>query len=164
MVASDLVSDGDFHGRRSQLIPFRTARIGLENDQGLHAQLKEAVGAGYQGAEEDSPLKAVSSGLLTFLFLGISAGGILLLVRWLSGGGSPLAFGRSRAKVYAQKDLGINFEDVAGIDEALLELREIVDFLKTPEKYRALGGRIPKGVLLVGPPGTGKTLLAKAVA
>src|SRR5207245_2722083 len=58
----------------------------------------------------------------------------------------------------------LTFEDVAGIDEAVSELREIVDFLKTPEKYQALGGRIPKGVLLVGPPGTGKTMLAKAVA
>ncbi|HZT83591.1 MAG TPA: ATP-dependent zinc metalloprotease FtsH, partial [Gemmataceae bacterium] len=69
-----------------------------------------------------------------------------------------------RAKVYAQKDVPVTFRDVAGIDEAVAELREVVDFLKTPEKYQALGGRIPKGVLLVGPPGTGKTLLAKAVA
>src|SRR5204863_4771330 len=64
----------------------------------------------------------------------------------------------------AQRDMDISFKDVAGIDEAVAELREVVDFLKTPEKYQALGGRIPKGVLLVGPPGTGKTLLAKAVA
>src|SRR5207253_176176 len=85
------------------------------------------------------------------------------LIRWLAGG-SPLTFGRSRHKLYAQKDLQITFNDVAGIDEAVAELREIVDFLKTPERYQALGGRIPKGVLLVGPPGTGKTLLAKAVA
>src|SRR5205823_6957057 len=90
--------------------------------------------------------------------------GLLLAVRWLSGGGGALTFGRSRAKVYAQKDLHITFRDVAGIDEAVAELREVVDFLKTPDKYQALGGRIPKGVLLVGPPGTGKTLLAKAVA
>src|SRR5207302_9677281 len=65
---------------------------------------------------------------------------------------------------YAQQDLKITFDDVAGIDEAVAELREVVDFLKNPEKYQSLGGRIPKGVLLVGPPGTGKTLLAKAVA
>src|SRR5205807_1999714 len=87
-----------------------------------------------------------------------------LVFRWVAGGSSPLTFGRSRHKLYAQKDLQINFQDVAGIDEAVAELREIVDFLKNPEKYQALGGRIPKGVLLVGPPGTGKTLLAKAVA
>src|SRR6185295_2327034 len=88
----------------------------------------------------------------------------LLLFRWISGGQSPLTFGRSRHKLYAQKDLKTTFADVAGIDEAVAELREVVDFLKIPEKYQRLGGRIPKGVLLVGPPGTGKTLLAKAVA
>src|SRR6185295_2575938 len=85
-------------------------------------------------------------------------------LRWLSGGSSPFSFGRSRHKLYEDKDNKITFQDVAGIDEAVAELREIVDFLKTPEKYQALGGRIPKGVLLVGPPGTGKTLLGKAVA
>jgi cell division protease FtsH len=89
----------------------------------------------------------------------------VLLFRWLvQGGGSPLSFGRSRHKVHAEQDLKITFEDVAGIDEAVAELREVVDFLKRPERYQALGGRIPKGVLLVGPPGTGKTLLARAVA
>ena len=75
-----------------------------------------------------------------------------------------MAFGRSRGKMYAQEDLGVTFDDVAGIDEAVEELREVVEFLRTPEKYQVLGGRIPKGVLLVGPPGTGKTLLAKAIA
>jgi cell division protease FtsH len=89
---------------------------------------------------------------------------IFLMMRRLGGAGSPMAFGRSRGKMYAQEDLGITFEDVAGIDEAVEELREVVEFLKTPEKYQTLGGRIPKGVLLVGPPGTGKTLLAKAIA
>jgi cell division protease FtsH len=87
-----------------------------------------------------------------------------LMMRRLSGAGSPMAFGRSRGKMYAQEDIGVTFEDVAGIDEAVEELREVVEFLKTPEKYQVLGGRIPKGVLLVGPPGTGKTLLAKAIA
>jgi cell division protease FtsH len=82
----------------------------------------------------------------------------------MGGAGSPMAFGRSRGKLYAQEDIEVTFEDVAGIDEAVDELREVVEFLKTPEKYQLLGGRIPKGVLLVGPPGTGKTLLAKAVA
>ena len=75
-----------------------------------------------------------------------------------------MAFGRSRGKLYAQEDLGVTFNDVAGIDEAVEEVREVVEFLRTPEKYQTLGGRIPKGVLLVGPPGTGKTLLAKAIA
>ena len=82
------------------------------------------------------------------------------------GQGPPgvMTFGKSKARVHMEPDTGITFKDVAGIDEAVEELEEIVEFLKTPEKYRRLGGRIPKGVLLVGPPGTGKTLLARATA
>ncbi|EAQ82839.1 cell division protein FtsH [Blastopirellula marina DSM 3645] len=87
-----------------------------------------------------------------------------LMMRRLGGAGSAIAFGRSRGKMHMQDDLNISFEDVAGIEEAVEEVKEIVDFLRSPEKYQELGGRIPKGVLLVGPPGTGKTLLAKAIA
>src|SRR5262249_24825819 len=113
---------------------------------------------------DDSGLRGITSLGMTLFFV-LALGLVLLLVyRWLSGGNSPLTFGRSRHKLHAQKDLEITFNDVAGIDEAVAELREVVDFLKTPHKYQSLGGRIPKGVLLVGPPGTGKTLLAKAVA
>ena len=75
-----------------------------------------------------------------------------------------MSFARSRAKIYADDDVAVRFGDVAGVDEAEEELREIVEFLKNPKKYTSIGGRIPKGVLLVGPPGTGKTLLARAVA
>jgi cell division protease FtsH len=89
---------------------------------------------------------------------------MMFVLRRITGVGSPMSFGRSRGKLYAQDDIGITFDDVAGVDEAVEEVREIVDFLKYPEKYQKLGGRIPKGVLLVGPPGTGKTLLAKAIA
>jgi cell division protease FtsH len=78
--------------------------------------------------------------------------------------GGVMSFARSRAKIYAEDDVKVSFSDVAGVDEAEEELREIVEFLKNPRKYTSLGGRIPKGVLLVGPPGTGKTLLARAVA
>ncbi len=78
--------------------------------------------------------------------------------------GGVMSFARSRAKIYAEDDVKVSFADVAGVDEAEEELREIVEFLRTPKKYTQLGGRIPKGVLLVGPPGTGKTLLARAVA
>ena len=78
--------------------------------------------------------------------------------------GGVMSFARSRAKIYAEDDVIVRFGDVAGVDEAEEELREIVEFLKTPKKYTSIGGRIPKGVLLVGPPGTGKTLLARAVA
>ena len=96
------------------------------------------------------------TGLFVMLFI--------FMIRRMGGAGSPMAFGRSRGKLFAQEDIEVTFEDVAGIEEAVDELREVVEFLKTPEKYQLLGGRIPKGVLLVGPPGTGKTLLAKAVA
>src|SRR6188472_3569806 len=75
-----------------------------------------------------------------------------------------MSFARSRAKVYADDTVKVRFADVAGVDEAEEELKEIVEFLRTPKKYTSIGGRIPKGVLLVGPPGTGKTLLARAVA
>ena len=78
--------------------------------------------------------------------------------------GGVMSFARSRAKIYAEDDVKVSFADVAGVDEAEDELREIVEFLKNPKKYTTLGGHIPKGVLLVGPPGTGKTLLARAVA
>lgn len=89
---------------------------------------------------------------------------MMIAARRIGGVGSPMSFGRSRGKLYAQDDIGITFDDIAGVEEAVEEVREIVDFLKYPEKYQRLGGRIPKGVLLVGPPGTGKTLLAKAIA
>jgi cell division protease FtsH len=81
-----------------------------------------------------------------------------------AGGGKAMSFGKSRAKMLNESDKKITFSDVSGVEEAKEELVEVVDFLKDPKKYTALGGKIPKGVLLVGPPGTGKTLLAKAVA
>jgi cell division protease FtsH len=75
-----------------------------------------------------------------------------------------MAIGKSKAKIYMEKEVKVSFADVAGVEEAKAELQEVIEFLKTPEKFRRLGGKIPKGILLIGPPGTGKTLLAKAVA
>jgi cell division protease FtsH len=102
----------------------------------------------------------------------VSWGPILLLIAvWIffmrqmqSGGGKAMSFGKSRAKLLSESQAKVTFNDVAGIDEAKDELEEVVSFLKDPKKFSRLGGRIPKGVLLVGPPGTGKTLLGRAIA
>ncbi len=97
--------------------------------------------------------------------LGVMVGIWMVLMRRVGGGPTQaLSFGRSKHKIFDRKELKTTFGDVAGVDEAKAELVEIVDFLKNPRKYQRLGGRIPKGVLLVGTPGTGKTLLARAVA
>lgn len=101
---------------------------------------------------------------LTLIMIAILIGFGFIMLRRVGGMGSPMAFSRSRGKLYSQDDTPVTFDDVAGIDEAVEEVREVVDFLRSPEKYQKLGGRIPKGVLLVGPPGTGKTLLARAIA
>jgi cell division protease FtsH len=90
---------------------------------------------------------------------------LLLIMRQMQGGGGrAMGFGKSRAKLLTEKHGRVTFDDVAGVDEAKEELQEIVDFLRDPQKFQRLGGRIPKGALLVGPPGTGKTLLARAIA
>ncbi len=88
----------------------------------------------------------------------------IILRRLGQGQGSFMTVGRSKAKIYMEREVKVSFADVAGVDEAKQELQEVIEFLKTPEKFQRLGGKIPKGILLVGPPGTGKTLLAKAVA
>jgi len=95
------------------------------------------------------------------LFIGVW----IFFMRQMQGGGAKaLSFGKARARLISEKQNKITFQDVAGVDEAKEELREIIEFLKDPQKFQKLGGKIPKGVLLVGPPGTGKTLLAKAIA
>ncbi|KAK6134289.1 hypothetical protein DH2020_031979 [Rehmannia glutinosa] len=117
------------------------------------------------------------SGSLLFNLIGnlafplILIGGLFLLSRRSSGGmggpggpGFPLTFGQSKAKFQMEPNTGVTFDDVAGVDEAKQDFMEVVEFLKKPERFTAVGARIPKGVLLVGPPGTGKTLLAKAIA
>ncbi len=121
----------------------------------------QVSGLRYSGEPEPSIWRAYAPMLLLTLLLIIF---FVVMMRRLSGAGSPMQFGRSRGRLYAMEELGVTFDDVAGIDEAVEETREIVDFLRSPERYQKLGGRIPKGVLLVGPPGTGKTLLAKAIA
>ncbi len=114
------------------------------------------------GDEQVSPIFGV---LLNWLPMLLIIGVWIFFMRQMQGGGGKaLGFGKSRARMLTEKQGRVTFEDVAGIDEAKEELQEIVEFLKAPQKFQRLGGRIPKGALLVGPPGTGKTLLARAIA
>jgi len=140
-------------------VPFRTARD--PEEQRLAQLLAENKIEGWSYASPPSPLLSALPMLMLFGMLLLL---MIVMLRRMGGAGSPMAFGRSRAKLYAQEEIEQTFDDVAGVDEAVDELREVVDFLKHPDRYQRLGGRIPKGVLLIGPPGTGKTLLAKAVA
>jgi cell division protease FtsH len=140
---------------------FRTSKLPSENSESELMKLLKQHAVAFRYEDPPSPWR----NWLPMLFLtGLFGVLFFLMMRRIGGAGSPMAFGRSRGKMYAQEDLGITFDDVAGIDEAVEELREVVEFLRSPEKYQVLGGHIPKGVLLVGPPGTGKTLLAKAIA
>jgi len=114
--------------------------------------------------DNDRPSRFFENHWPTLVMMGILVALGVVMLRRMGGVGSPMAFSRSRGKLYSEDDLPTTFEDVAGIEEAVEEVREVVDFLRNSEKYQSLGGRIPKGVLLVGPPGTGKTLLARAIA
>ena len=116
----------------------------------------------FAGYYENKIFKAIISWVLPLAIIFLIWN---LLMRKMGGApSSVLNFGKSRGKIYGEDEIKITFQDVAGVDEAKVELQEIIEYLKTPQKFMSLGGKIPKGILLVGPPGTGKTLLAKAVA
>jgi len=137
---------------------FRTTRV---EDPDLVRDL-EQQGVSFRGVVENTFWRDLASWLLPALFFV----GIWLFIfrRMGQAQGGFMQVGRSKARVYVETDIKVRFEDVAGVDEAKEELQEVIEFLKTPGKFTRLGGKIPKGILLVGPPGTGKTLLARAVA
>ena len=138
---------------------FKTIRV---NDPELVKQLEEHK-VKYAGVIVSTLWRDVASWVIPIL---IFAGVWFWLLRKMGqgAGGSFMRIGQSKAKIYMEQDIKVNMGDVAGVDEAKDELVEVIEFLKTPEKFTRIGGRIPKGVLLVGPPGTGKTLLARAIA
>ena len=139
---------------------FVTTRVDPE-----FAQELQKYNVRYNGEVESTFLRDLLSWVLpVLLFFGLWAYLGRRMAQGLGGPGGLMSIGKSKAKIYVESDTGVTFADVAGVDEAKDELREVVDFLRNPEEYGRLGGRMPKGVLLVGPPGTGKTLLAKAVA
>ena len=137
---------------------FITARV---QDPDLIKELEQG-GVKFTGRIENKIVKFFTNWILPMLFFILVWG--FLMKRMGGASGGLMSIGKSKAKIYMEKDINIRFEDVAGIDEAKEELQEVIEFLKTPQKFQRLGGKIPKGVLLVGAPGTGKTLLAKAVA
>lgn len=140
---------------------------GLMNDANLVDRLRDAnVTFGQVVPEEASPVLNFIFGWLLPIVIFIGLGQLLMrrMTNRMGGGAGAMSFGKSNAKVYVAAQTGKSFADVAGEDEAKAALKEIVDFLHDPDRYKQIGARLPKGALLVGPPGTGKTLLAQAVA
>jgi cell division protease FtsH len=161
-IAEVAVSDRFIQGRFKQPVEGRSMFITTRVEPALARDFQQH-GVVVSGQIESTFLRDLLSWIIpVVLFIGIW----MFMLKRMGGGlsGGLMQIGKSKAKVYVEKNTGVTFDDVAGVDEAKDELKEIVDFLKDPQGYGRLGGRMPKGVLLVGPPGTGKTLLAKAVA
>ena len=144
-------------GAPNELKPFRTIRVDPELSKTL-----EQYPVSFKGEIESTFLRDLFSWIFPLiLFVGVW----YFLMKRIGGQQAGfMTLGKNKAKIYVENELNVTFADVAGVDEAKQELVEVIEFLKTPRKFTEIGGRIPKGILLVGPPGSGKTLLAKAVA
>jgi cell division protease FtsH len=159
VVVGEQTIRGTYRREVNNSASFYTTRVG--QDDNLLAEL-DAANVKYSGEFVSRWLPEVLGWVIPLLI--IFAIWSFFFRRMSGAEGGVMSFARSKHRVFAEDDVKVSFGDVAGVDEAEQELKEIVEFLKNPKKYTALGGRIPKGVLLVGPPGTGKTLLARAVA
>ena len=160
-VAMVTIENEKVRGQFVNQAPFRTAVPAL--DQELFKLLKENNVTIKVKPKAETPwyMTLLISWFPMLLLIGVW---IFFMRQMQGGGGRAMSFGRSRARLLSGENINITFDDVAGVEEAKEELSEVIDFLKDPEKFTRLGGRTPKGILLVGPPGTGKTLLAKAIA
>jgi cell division protease FtsH len=161
-VAEIAVSDRYIQGKLKEPLPNGKSQFVTTRVDRQFAEELQKYGVTYNGEVESTLVSDLLSWIVPVaLFFGLWA----LIARRMQGlGGGLMSIGKSKAKIYVESDTGVRFDDVAGVDEAKEELQEVVEFLKSPDQYSRLGGRMPKGVMLVGPPGTGKTLLAKAVA
>lgn len=160
-IASVTITEHTIKGLTQNNAPFETY-IPLADRTLLPLLLEKKVDVTGEAPQQRSVLTSILiSWLPMFLFLGLW---IFIIRQQTSGKGGAFSFGRSRARLLSEGQVKITFADVAGCDEAKEDVQELVDFLRDPAKFQKLGGRIPRGVLLVGPPGTGKTLIAKAVA
>jgi cell division protease FtsH len=156
------VSDRYIEGKLKKALPSGKTQFTTTRVDPQFAQELQKYGVTYTGEVPSTFLQNLLSWIVPMLlFFGLWT---FLSRRSAQGLRGIMSIGKSKAKIYVEVDTGVRFDDVAGVDEAKDELCEVVDFLKNPQQYSRLGGRMPKGLLLVGPPGTGKTLLAKAVA
>ena len=149
-VQGTLTDGSAFH---TQIPPNYTDIWKMLQEKGVKYSWKESAGNGWIGI--------LFNAIPVLILLGLW---IFMMRQMQSGGNKALSFGKSRARLHSSQQKKVTFKDVAGVEEAKEELQEIIEFLREPQKFQKLGGRIPKGVLLIGPPGTGKTLLARAIA